>query len=132
MRFRKLYLVAAAAVIGAGCARYNQESAAGDVITPEAAASTVVLHVNNMSNQPIELRTLLHGTQQFVGSVAANDSTSLLLDPSLFPTGFLYVIGVPADLHGRAVVGPLSATKGDKVIFTIQPALEMSNAVVIR
>lgn len=137
MRIRKLYILAAAAVLAgtagaASCARYNEESAAGEVITPEAAANTVVLHVNNLSNQPLELRSSLGGIQQFVGSVQSHDSTSLLLDPSLFPTGTLYVIGIPADLNGRAVIGPLAATKGDRIVMTVQPALEMSNAVVIR
>jgi hypothetical protein len=128
---RKLYISAAAALtIGTGCARYSQQSAGGD-ISPADAAQTVVLHVDNMSTEPLELRAVLNGKSQFVGSVSGNDSTSVLLDASMFPTGFLYVLAIPSDLRGRAVAGPLSAGKGDRINFTIQPALGMSHAVVV-
>jgi hypothetical protein len=128
MQFQKLYILAAAAAISAGCAHYAQSSAGGEVVD---AASTVVLHVDNLSTQPLELRTVLNGRSRLVGSVSARDSTSVLLDPSMFPTGFLYVVAIPADSHGRAIAGPLTATKGDRIRFTVQPALDMSNAVVI-
>jgi hypothetical protein len=128
---RKLYILAAALTIGTGCSRFSQGSAAGD-ISPVDAAQTVVLHVDNMSTEPMELRTILNGRSQFVGSVSANDSTSVLLDPALFPTGFLYVVAIPSDLRGRAIQGPLSAGKGDRINFSIQPALGMSRAVVVR
>jgi len=129
MRFRKLYILAAAAAMGAGCAHNTQSSAGGDVVD---AASTVVLHVDNLSAEPMELRTVLNGRSRLVGAVSANDSTNVLLDPSMFPTGFLYVVAIPSDSRGRAIAGPLTASKGDRIRFTVQPALDMSNAVVIR
>jgi hypothetical protein len=128
MQFQKLYILAAAAVLSAGCAHYAQSSAGGEVVD---AASTVVLHVDNLSTEPMELRTVLNGRSRLVGSVSAHDSTSVLLDPSMFPTGFLYVVAIPADSQGRAIAGPLTAAKGDRIRFTVQPALDMSNAVVI-
>jgi len=113
-----------------GCARYME--AGGDVIDPVAAKQTVVLDVKNLSTQPMELRTILNGESRFVGSVSGNDSTSILLDASMFPTGTLYVTAIPGDGAGRALAGPLSAAKGDRIRFTIQPALGLSNAIVVR
>jgi hypothetical protein len=127
---RNLAAAAMMAVLGAGCARYTQ--AAGDVIDPESAAQTVVLEVRNVSTQPMELRTVYNGESRFVGSVAGLDSASVMLDPHIFPTGSLYLAAIPSDGRGRALVGPLAATKGDRIRFTIQPALGMSNAVVVR
>ncbi|HXT16091.1 MAG TPA: hypothetical protein VN706_10715 [Gemmatimonadaceae bacterium] len=126
---RKLMAFAAIAALGAGCARYTQ--AGGDVIDPAAEAKTVVLEVNNINTQPMELRTVHNGESHFIGSVGGNDSTSILLDPSLFPTGSLFVAAIPADARGRALVGPLTATKGDKIRFTVQPTLGLSHAIVI-
>ena len=119
-----------AAMLSAGCARYME--AGGDVIDPAAAKQTVVLDVKNLNVQPMELRTILNGESRFVGSVAGNDSTSILLDPTMFPTGYLYVTAIPGDGIGRALSGPLSAAKGDHIRFTIQPALNMSHAIVAR
>lgn len=121
----------AAAAMMAACA-HGMESSGEVAIDPAEAAHTVVLNVKNQSLEPMELRTVLDGRSTFVGSVGPNDSTAILLDPSLFPAGFLYIVGIPADGHGRAIVGPLAASKGDKIRFTIAPALSMSSATVIR
>lgn len=91
-----------------------------------------MLDVKNLNVQPMELRTILNGESRFIGSVSGNDSTSILLDASMFPTGTLYVTAIPGDGTGRAIAGPLSAVKGDRIRFTIQPALNLSNAIVIR
>jgi hypothetical protein len=132
LKARALVILAAAATLGAACNRYSQNSAAGGVIDPVDAKKTVVLHVKNQSTSPMELRTILNGRSQFAGSVGGNDSTSLLLDPQMFPTGFLYVVAIPTDGRGRAIAGPLSAGKGDKIEFTIEPALDQSHAIVVR
>jgi hypothetical protein len=131
INMRSFYVLATAAVLGAGCSGYSG-SAAGDVITPADASQTVVLRAENDASQSMELRTLLNGESHFVGTVNANSKTSILLDPTLFPTGLLYVVAIPSDGNGRAVVGPLSAGKGDKINFTISPALDVSRAVVTR
>src|SRR3954462_9295107 len=106
LRIRGLLVVATAAVLGAGCMGYRQGSAAGEVIDPAAAAKTVVLRVTNVNTSPMELRTIVNGHSDFIGSVGGNDSTSILLDPKLFPIGFLYLAAIPADASGRAIVGP--------------------------
>jgi hypothetical protein len=124
-------VLAAAATLGAGCARYS-DSAAGDVIDPAEAAKTVVLHVNNQSSSSMELHAINDGRSLFVGSVGPNDSTDVLLDPILFPTATLFLVGVPADGRGRAVVGPIAACKGDQINFNIQSAYELSRATVHR
>jgi hypothetical protein len=124
-------ILIATATVGAGCNRYMQGSEAGGVIDPADAAKTVVLHVRNQNPSPMELRTILNGRSQFVGSVGGNDSTSILLDPGMFPTDLLYVTAIPTDGRGRAVAGPLSAGKGDKIQFTIEPALDQSHAIVV-
>jgi hypothetical protein len=125
-------MVAAATAFGVGCARYSEGSAAGDVISPSDAANTVVLHVDNQNAQSMELRTIVNGRSEFIGSVGGNDSTSLLLDNTLFPVANLYVLAIPADGHGRAVGGPLAAGKGDPINFLLMPALDQSHAIVVR
>jgi hypothetical protein len=132
LKTRALLVLAAATTIGAACNRYSQNSSAGGVIDAADAKNTVVLHVKNQNTSPMELRTILNGQSQFVGSVGGSDSTSLLLDPQMFPTGFLYVVAIPTGGRGRAIAGPLSAGKGDKIEFTIEPALDQSHAIVTR
>lgn len=121
-----------AAVLGIGCARYMGGESGGEVIDPAVAKQTVVLHVNNMNTQPMELRTITNGESRFVGSVGGSDSTNILLDPGIFPTGSLYLTAIPGDGIGRAITGPLAATKGDRIRFTIEPALDRSHALVVR
>ena len=133
LKLRALVILAAAATMGTACNRYIANGATeSGVIDPADAATTVVLRVKNQNTAPMELRTILNGRSQFVGSVGGNDSTSILLDPAMFPTGVLYVIAIPSDGRGRAVAGPLSAGKGDKINFTIEPALDQSHAIVVR
>lgn len=130
LKIHTFVFLVAAATMGAACNRYTQNSSAG-TIDPADAKNTVVLHVQNMNTSPMELRTSLNGRTEFVGSVGGNDSISLLLDPAMFPTGSLYVVAIPTGGRGRAVAGPLSAGKGDRIDFTIEPALDQSHAIVI-
>ena len=126
-----LLALATAATLGSGCSRYG--SAAGDVgtIAPEDAANTAVLIAKNLSNDPIELRTVALGQSRYIGSVAPGESTSILLDPTLLPSGDLYIVGIPASGRGRALSGPLAVAKGNKIQFTIQPSLSTSRAYVV-
>ena len=130
-RTRMLAILTAATTIGAGCARYS-DSAGGEVIDASEAAKTVVLHVNNQSSTSMELHAINDGRSIFVGSVGPNDSTDVLLDPILFPTATLYLVGIPADGLGRAVAGPIAASKGDQIDFNIQSAYDLSRATVHR
>jgi hypothetical protein len=130
LKARAFMILAAAATMGAACNGYSQSSAGG-AIDPADAKNTVVLRVNNKNTSPMELRTILNGRSEFVGSIGGNDSTSLLLDPQLFPTGLLYIVAIPSGGRGRAVAGPLSATKGDRIDFTIEPAFDQSRAIVV-
>jgi hypothetical protein len=132
IRARILLILAAAAVAGAGCNRNYGSTAGGEVVSPADAAKTVVLHVQNLHQSPMELRTVQNGRSLFVGSVAGQDSTNILLDPTLFPTGSLFIVAVAADGHGVARVGPLGASKGDMIKMTVQPALDLSRAIVVR
>jgi len=129
---RTLLILAASALLGAGCNRYYGSTAGGEVIAPAEAKKTVVLHVQNLHQSPIELRTVQNGRSLFVGSVSGQDSTNILLDPVLFPTASLYIVGVAADGNGAARVGPLSANKGDEIRMTVQPALDLTRAIVVR
>jgi hypothetical protein len=129
---RALSILVAATIAGAGCNRYYGSTAGGEVVATADAAKTVVLHVQNLNPSPMELRAIVNGRSQFVGSVGGNDTTSVLLDPSWFPTGSLYVAALPANGRGRAISGPLAAGRGDRIIFTLQSALDMSNAIVRR
>src|SRR6266567_5147678 len=136
MRMRRLngLMAMAALVLAAACAGYNEtDSAAGTLAVDSAeAANTVVLHVRNDNSNSMSLHTLVEGQSQFVGSVAGNSTTDILLDPSLFPTGFLYVVAIPATSQGRAVVGPFSASKGEVVRMTVTDPLHMSRATVVK
>ena len=132
LKTRALLILAATATIGVACTHYTQSSSAGGVIDPAEAKNTVVLHVKNQNTSPMELRTILNGQSQFAGSVGGSDSISVLLDPQMFPTGFLYVVAIPTGGRGRAIAGPLSAGRGDKIEFTIEQALDQSHAIVTR
>ena len=110
----------------------KEQTAAGEVISPLSPANTVVLHVANSSTRSMELRAIVNGHSQFIGSVGARDSAVIVLDPTMFPTSLLYLAALPADDHGRAVVGPIAATKGDRIDFTVESALDMSRAVVVK
>jgi len=126
-----LALVAASLMSGA-CARYSEGSAAGTTIDPSEASRTAVLNVKNENGRAMELRSIINGQSTFIGSVGPNESTSILLDANSFPTSVLYVAAIPDDGRGRARVGPLTASKGDKINFTIRPTLSMSDATVRR
>ncbi len=133
MKFRALAVaaIATAAALGTGCA-LSHGSAGGTYIDPADAAATVVLHVTNVSTMPMELRTVQNGRSDFIGSVGGADTTSILLDPTLFPTASLYVVGIPANSQGRATAGPLAASKGSRILFTIEPDYSHSHAIVVR
>lgn len=128
MTYRYTFVMLAA--LGVGCASH-QGSAAGELVSRLDPASTVVLHVANASTRSMELRAIVDGHSRFIGSVGARDSTDIVLDPTMFPTRLLYLAALPADDHGRAVVGPITATKGDRIDFTVEPSLDMSRAVVV-
>src|SRR4051794_17982652 len=108
---RTLFILCTAAVLGTGCASFGRGGTAAGVIDPGDAAKSVVLHVENLNASPMELRAIVNGRSQFVGSVGGNDTTSVLLDPSWFPSATFYVAALPADGRGRAVSGPLAAAK---------------------
>lgn len=127
-----LLILAASTVLGAGCNRYYGSTAGGEVVTPAEAKKTVVLHVQNLHQSPMELRTVQNGRSLFIGSVGGQDSTSILLDPMLFPTGSLYIVAVAADGNGATRVGPLGASRGDEIRMTVQPSLDLSRAIVVR
>ena len=134
--FRHKFLIALAAAsltsgLGA-CARYSESSAAGTTIDPAEAARTAVLNVSNENPRGMELRTVLNGQSTFIGSVGPNERTSILLDADLLPTSLLYLVAIPDDGRGRALVGPVTATRGDKINFTIRQTLSMSDAKVRR
>jgi len=122
----------AAVLLGATCARYHQSSAAGEVITARDADATVVLHVQNLGLATVELHSIQDGRSRFIGSVSAHDTTSVLMDPLLFPTANLFIAAF-ADAGGqRVVVGPLAAGRGDQIDLMVQEGLRGSHATVRR
>lgn len=131
LNFKKFIILAASAMMASACSR-GMQGASGTYVDPAEARETVVLETRNDSPTPMELRVIVNQQSYFVGSVSGNETGALLLDPRWFPAGFLYVVGIPADGRGRAVAGPLSASKGDKIRFNISPALDLSRANVIR
>jgi len=123
-----LLTLATLATLSAGCARSG--SAAGDIALSPDAANSAVLYTRNLSNEALELRVLVTGQSRFIGSVSPGESNAIVLDPSLLPSGDLYVIGISPDGH-RAIGGPLAVAKGNAIRFTIQPTLSLSRALVV-
>jgi len=126
---RALASVALIATFGTACSRAMQ-SRAGDIIDPVDAASSAVLEVRNLGVQTVEIRTVLHGDSRFVGAVAGNDKGEMLLDPSLLPTGSLWVVAIPTDGRDQVFGGPLAVTKGDTIRFTVESG-GIGRAVVV-
>jgi hypothetical protein len=121
-----------AALIGGACASYHESSAGGEVISARDAAETVVLHVQNLGLNTVELRAIQDGQSRFIASVSARDTSSILLDPLLFPTANLFIAAYAEAGAQRVVVGPLAAGKGDKIDLTVQEGLIGSQANVHR
>lgn len=121
-----------AAILASGCASSRQASAGGDVISASDAAATVVLHVKNLGINPVALNSLQDGKSVFIGTVPAQDTASLLLDPTLFPTARLFIRATARAGGERVVVGPLAAGKGDEIDLTLEEGLIGSKAQVRR
>ena len=122
----------AAALLGGACARNRESSAGGEVISPQEAASTVVLHVENLGMASVELRSIQDGRSRFIGAVGAHDTSSILMDPLLFPTANLFIAAYAQAGGQRVVVGPLAAGRGEKIDLTVQEGLAGSQARVHR
>jgi hypothetical protein len=122
----------AAVVLGGACARYHESSAGGEVISARESAETVVLHVQNLGMSTVELRAIQDGRSRFITAVSAHDTSSILLDPLLFPTANLFIAAVAQAGGQRVVVGPLAASRGDAIDLTIQEGLTGSQANVHR
>jgi hypothetical protein len=132
MSMRNLTSLLAAVSLGAACAQNRQSSASGEVISPSDADATVVLHVQNLGTAMVELRSIEDGRTRFIGAIGAQDSTSLLLDPLLFPTANLFIAAYANGGGQRVVVGPLAAGRGDKIELTVEQGLTGSQANVHR
>jgi hypothetical protein len=122
----------AAALLSGACARYHESSSAGEVISAQDAAETVVLHVENLGMAPVELRSIQDGRSKFIGAVGAHDTSSILLDPFLFPTASLFIAAYAQAGGQRVVLGPLAAGKGEAIDLTVQEGLTGSQARVHR
>lgn len=128
MKLRAFAAVAIMSVLGSGCALMHRS--ADTIIDPADAAQSVVLHVENRSTGSVELRTVVQGRSDFIGSVGASDVTNILLDRSLFPTASLYIVGIPTGSGGRANVGPLAASKGATINLVLESSLPQSHATI--
>src|ERR1051325_2969420 len=95
MKVQRLVPWTIALMLATACVGYREGVSGGEVdIDPADAAKTVVLQVKNQYTTSIALSTIVDGQSRFIGSVAASDSTAILLDPSILPTGFLYISGI--------------------------------------
>ena len=132
MRMQAAAALLAAALLGGACARYHESSAGGEVISAQDAASTVVLHVENLGMATVELRSIQDGRSRFIGAVGAHDTSSILMDPLLFPTASLFIAAYAQAGGQRVVVGPLAAGRGEAIDLTVQEGLAGSQARVHR
>lgn len=131
-RLRGAMSLLLAAAVWAACGRYREAAAGGEVIDASDAAATVVLHVKNLGIDPVALSTVLDGKSIFVGTAPAQDTASLLLEPTLFPTTRLFIRATTRAGGQRVVIGPLDASKGDKIELTVEEGLIGSQARVRR
>jgi hypothetical protein len=131
-RMRMAAAASLVATLGGSCARLHESSAGGEVISAREAAETVVLHVQNLGMSSVELRSIQDGRSRFITSVGAQDTSSVLLDPLLFPTASLFVAAYAQAGGQRVVVGPLAAGRGDEIDLTVQEGLTGSRANVHR
>lgn len=128
-RFIQLLAALAVSTGVAACATHNAEVAAsGGEIEAEIARS-VVVHVSNMNSVPVEIQAgVTGGSARFMGVVGPNETADVLLDSQWFPTAMLYLIAVPADGKAKSVAGPLSATRGQQINFTVERDARSSHA----
>jgi len=129
---RSTFSLLVVATLGTSCAQYHESSAAGEVVSRSEAEATVVLRVQNLGLNAVELRSVQDGRSRFIGSVGPQDTTSLLLDPLMFPTANLFIAALAQAGNQRVVVGPLAAGAGDRIDFTVQDGLVGSQAHVRR
>lgn len=126
---RVFFTLAAIATLAAGCA--HSGTAAGDVAVAPDATNSAVLYTKNLSNEAIELRVVTIGQSRFIGSVSPGETNAIVLDPTLLPSGDLYVVGIASDGRRRAIGGPLAVAKGNAIRFTIESTLSLSRAYVV-
>ena len=131
-RIRGIMPLVLAAVVAAACGGYREAAAGGEVVSASDAAATVVLHVKNLGTSAVALNSVQDGKSLFIGSVPAQDTTSLLLDPNLFPTARLFIRASAQGGGQRVLVGPLAAGKGDQIELTLEEGLIGSKAQVRR
>jgi len=85
LKARGLIALTVAITISVACAGLGSGGMGSTVISRADAAKSVVLHVDNLSPSPMELRTISNGRSSFIGSVGGQDTTNILLDATLFP-----------------------------------------------
>jgi hypothetical protein len=132
MRIRGGMTLLLAVALAAGCGSYREAAAGGEVISASDASASVVLHVKNLGIDPVALYSVQSGKSTFVGTVPAQDTASLLLDASLFPTARLFIRASAQTGGERVLLGPLAAGKGDKIDVTLEEGLIGSQARVRR
>ena len=114
-----------------GCAhspRGVRAESAGDV-APARRTATLVVQNHNFAD--VDIYVVRDGdVSTRLGTVTGESTERFAIDPSLFPTGTLRLIGTPIGGSGAARSGPLLVNPGQTITFTVEPDLAASAATV--
>ncbi len=119
------------ALTAAGCAHSRQSVWAQSATGVAPAARTAALVVQNHNVADLDVFVVGEGgLSTHLGMVPGESTEKFAIDPSLFPTGTLRVVGAPIGGSGVARSGPLLVDAGQTITFTVEPDLAASTATV--
>lgn len=97
---------------------------------PAPQGSGVKLVVQNRYFGDMDVYVVSAGLATRLGTVTGGSTASYTLDPSFFPSTDLRIVATPLGGNGRASSGPVLASPGQTITFTIAPELRQSSVMV--
>ncbi len=95
-----------------------------------AADSKVHLIVKNESISEMDIYAVANGVATRVGSVSGLATKGFSIDQSFFQASDTRIVGAPFGGNGRASTGPILASRGQTIEFTIKTVLRTSTVNV--
>ena len=127
----------AVAALGAALATTQSCASSGTTVSNQAAGvlasnpNSAVLNVTDNNFQDMDVFAVLDGVSSRLGTVTgAGGSRMFVLDPAYLATGRLAIVATPIGGGGRASTGLIMVSRGDEVVFTIQPQLSTSSVFI--
>ena len=113
-----------------GCASTQTATTTGESSGDVAESREVTLRVDNNSTSDVVIYLVGHGAPQRIGMVNAVGHGTFALDMSRFPTGDAQFVADPVGGLDRGYSGQLNVHGGTDIVFTIQPIISQSSAVL--